>query len=139
MVRTFKPFNILPPTRFLQGYTSFPTQIYPKFVLIKSKKIYFYTEESIDVTNEEEETPSSGCGVSSSSGPLRPEPHSATGLTASSLYPSAHETVYETSARLLFMAVKWAKNLPSFASLPFRDQVKFNFFFICIKQMQLIN
>lgn len=23
-----------------------------------------------------------------------------------------HETVYETSARLLFMAVKWAKNLP---------------------------
>jgi hypothetical protein len=35
----------------------------------------------------------------------------------------AHETVYETSARLLFMAVKWAKNLPSFTSLPFRDQV----------------
>lgn len=34
-----------------------------------------------------------------------------------------HETVYETSARLLFMAVKWAKNLPSFASLAFRDQV----------------
>lgn len=37
----------------------------------------------------------------------------------------AHETVYETSARLLFMAVKWAKNLPSFTSLPFRDQVSF--------------
>ncbi|XP_058122057.1 photoreceptor-specific nuclear receptor-like [Anopheles ziemanni] len=33
------------------------------------------------------------------------------------------ETIYETSARLLFMAVKWAKNLPSFASLTFRDQV----------------
>jgi nuclear receptor subfamily 2 group E member 3 len=41
----------------------------------------------------------------------------------SSLYGHAHETVYETSARLLFMAVKWAKNLPSFASLAFRDQV----------------
>ena len=39
------------------------------------------------------------------------------------IYPPVHETVYETSARLLFMAVKWAKNLPSFASLPFRDQV----------------
>ena len=40
------------------------------------------------------------------------------------LAPSpAHESVYETSARLLFMAVKWAKNLPSFTSLPFRDQV----------------
>ncbi|XP_015836759.1 photoreceptor-specific nuclear receptor isoform X1 [Tribolium castaneum] len=77
-------------------------------------------EESIDVTNEEEDTPSSGCGVSSSSGPLRPEPQPA--LT-SGLYPSTHETIYETSARLLFMAVKWAKNLPSFASLPFRDQV----------------
>lgn len=35
----------------------------------------------------------------------------------------AHETIYETSARLLYMAVKWAKNLPSFTSLPFRDQV----------------
>ncbi|XP_063922256.1 photoreceptor-specific nuclear receptor-like isoform X3 [Zophobas morio] len=79
-------------------------------------------EESIDVTNEEEDTPSSGCGVSSSSGPLRPEPQPATGLTTS-LYSSSHETIYETSARLLFMAVKWAKNLPSFASLPFRDQV----------------
>ncbi|GJQ66553.1 Hr51 [Trypoxylus dichotomus] len=80
-------------------------------------------EESIDVTNEEEDTPSSGCGVSSSSGPLRPEPHPAGGITPGGLYPSSHETVYETSARLLFMAVKWAKNLPSFASLPFRDQV----------------
>lgn len=33
------------------------------------------------------------------------------------------ESIYETSARLLFMAVKWAKNLPSFANLSFRDQV----------------
>lgn len=41
----------------------------------------------------------------------------------SAIYNPAHETIYETSARLLFMAVKWAKNLPSFASLPFRDQV----------------
>ncbi|CAG14410.1 unnamed protein product, partial [Tetraodon nigroviridis] len=26
--------------------------------------------------------------------------------------PSSSENVYETSARLLFMSVKWAKNLP---------------------------
>lgn len=40
-------------------------------------------------------------------------------------YPLAgQETLYECSARLLFMAVRWAKNLPSFANLPFRDQVK---------------
>lgn len=81
-----------------------------------------FSEESIDVTNEEDDAPNSGCGVTSSSGPLRPEPQTI-GLNASALYPTNHETVYETSARLLFMAVKWAKNLPSFASLPFRDQV----------------
>lgn len=45
----------------------------------------------------------------------------------SAIYNPAHETIYETSARLLFMAVKWAKNLPSFASLPFRDQVSRQF------------
>lgn len=90
------------------------------------KLMIFYAEESIDVTNEEEDTPSSGCGVSSSSGPVRPEPQPAAGLAASGMYPTTHETVYETSARLLFMAVKWAKNLPSFASLPFRDQVRYS-------------
>ncbi|EFX76568.1 hypothetical protein DAPPUDRAFT_106791 [Daphnia pulex] len=36
---------------------------------------------------------------------------------------AAADNVYETAARLLFMAVKWAKSLPSFAGLPFRDQV----------------
>ena len=44
-------------------------------------------------------------------------------VSTPSLYGQTQETVYETSARLLFMAVKWAKNLPSFASLAFRDQV----------------
>ena len=32
--------------------------------------------------------------------------------------------VYETAARLLFASVKWAKSLPSFVTLPFRDQVR---------------
>ncbi|XP_041795591.1 photoreceptor-specific nuclear receptor [Chelmon rostratus] len=41
-----------------------------------------------------------------------------------SLYTSScSESIYEMSARLLFMSVKWAKNLPVFAHLPFRDQV----------------
>ncbi|CAD5122033.1 DgyrCDS10486 [Dimorphilus gyrociliatus] len=39
------------------------------------------------------------------------------------IFPTGSETLYECSARLLFMAVKWSKNLPSFANLPFRDQV----------------
>ena len=32
------------------------------------------------------------------------------------------ENVYEAAARLLFMSVKWARNIPSFLQLPFRDQ-----------------
>lgn len=77
----------------------------------------FITDDSIDVTNEPSQSPvqelraSSGYPVSTS-GLLQP------------LCTPAQETLYETSARLLFMAVKWAKNLPSFASLPFRDQVR---------------
>lgn len=32
-------------------------------------------------------------------------------------------SVQEISARLLFMAIKWCKSMPSFAALPLRDQV----------------
>jgi len=42
------------------------------------------------------------------------------------VYPLGHETMYECAARLLFMAVKWSKSLPSFANLPFRDQVHYS-------------
>ncbi|XP_062439794.1 photoreceptor-specific nuclear receptor [Rhea pennata] len=52
------------------------------------------------------------------------EPERATGEYQLAPYPAGSpENVYETSARLLFMAVKWAKNLPVFSNLPFRDQV----------------
>ncbi|ERE75919.1 photoreceptor-specific nuclear receptor, partial [Cricetulus griseus] len=53
-------------------------------------------EENIDVTSNDPEFPASPCNL---------------------------DGIHETSARLLFMAVKWAKNLPVFSSLPFRDQV----------------
>lgn len=33
-------------------------------------------------------------------------------------------SVQEISARLLFMAIKWCKAMPSFAALPLRDQVR---------------
>lgn len=59
-------------------------------------------DENIDVTSNDPEFPSS------------PYPSSS---------PCGMDSVQETSARLLFMAVKWAKNLPVFCSLPFRDQV----------------
>ncbi|MES9881746.1 MAG: hypothetical protein ABW185_12780 [Sedimenticola sp.] len=32
------------------------------------------------------------------------------------------ETTYETAAKLLFMTIKWARSIPSFLTLPFRDQ-----------------
>ncbi|XP_064191643.1 photoreceptor-specific nuclear receptor-like isoform X1 [Anguilla rostrata] len=61
-------------------------------------------DENIDVTSGEPERTPSDCRMS--------------------LWPSgSQENVYETSARLLFMSVKWAKNLPIFSNLPFRDQV----------------
>ena len=65
---------------------------------------WFPVDENIDVTSNEPERASS-------------EYHMA-------LYPCSSENVYETSARLLFMSVKWAKNLPVFSNLPFRDQVR---------------
>ncbi|XP_070542100.1 photoreceptor-specific nuclear receptor-like isoform X2 [Ptychodera flava] len=70
-------------------------------------------DENIDVTSVDQD----------------PEPdrsplaHAAMNARDVHMYSNTPESVYETSARLLFMAVKWAKNLPSFSALPFRDQV----------------
>ncbi|XP_046562624.1 photoreceptor-specific nuclear receptor-like [Haliotis rubra] len=65
-------------------------------------------EENIDVTSVEQE---------------RAPPQQTHIYPEITLYPAGQETIYECSARLLFMAVKWSKNLPSFANLPFRSQV----------------
>ena len=71
---------------------------------ILTSSFFLSVDENIDVTSNEPEPASS-------------EYHMA-------LYPSSSENVYETSARLLFMSVKWTKNLPVFSNLPFRDQVR---------------
>ncbi|XP_070687369.1 photoreceptor-specific nuclear receptor isoform X2 [Pempheris klunzingeri] len=63
-------------------------------------------EENIDVTTNDSERDRSPSDC-------RESPYTS----------SCAESIYETSARLLFMSVKWAKNLPVFAHLPFRDQV----------------
>ncbi|XP_028412037.1 photoreceptor-specific nuclear receptor-like [Dendronephthya gigantea] len=39
------------------------------------------------------------------------------------MYCNPHENTCEAAARLLFMSVRWARNIPSFVNLPFRDQV----------------
>lgn len=52
-------------------------------------------------------------------------PHSSTDTPAENpLYngPLSSDCTFETAAKLLFMSVKWAKNIPSFLQLPFRDQ-----------------
>ena len=49
----------------------------------------------------------------------------ATAAAAVAASQLVHENNHEICARLLFMAVKWTKNLTSFASLPFRDQVEY--------------
>ncbi|KAG7249768.1 hypothetical protein CRUP_018465, partial [Coryphaenoides rupestris] len=52
------------------------------------------------------------------------EPEGKQAQVGCRLYPlPGPESVYEMSAHLLFMSVKWAKNLPVFSHLPFRDQV----------------
>ncbi|KAM4552996.1 photoreceptor-specific nuclear receptor-like isoform 2-T2 [Fundulus diaphanus] len=82
-------------------------------------------EENIDVTTNDAEESSSLDGSM---------------LTYSS---SSSESFYETSARLLYMSVKWAKNLPAFTHLPFRDQVILleeawsEMFLLCAIQMSL--
>lgn len=97
---------------------------------------HFFVDDSIDVTNEEPDT-SDNNKRASSSPPTLPIPltqHHSMYDHHPSFYPGLHENVYETSARLLFMAVKWAKNLPSFASLPFRDQVSLRALSISLKR-----
>lgn len=78
----------------------------------------FTVDENIDVTSNEPERSSPEYG--------------------SALYPSrGPESVYETSARLLFMSVKWAKNLPVFSHLPFRDQVRVYYSSLYYHQMSI--
>lgn len=92
-----------------------------------------HPDDSIDVTNDEDPTidepnshhhhPHMPNSFHASSPDKTMHVPIAQLVVGPSLYANTQETIYETSARLLFMAVKWAKNLPSFASLTFRDQV----------------
>ncbi|XP_058144430.1 photoreceptor-specific nuclear receptor [Dasypus novemcinctus] len=63
----------------------------------------------------EPEDPDENINVTSNDAEFTSSPHSS--------FPCGLDSIHEASARLLFMAVKWAKNLPVFSSLPFRDQV----------------
>lgn len=100
------------------------------FIVSISICLYIYMcdrlDDSIDVTNDEE--PEQEPETDHQTTPILPMPNF---MPPTTLYNHTQETVYETSARLLFMAVKWAKNLPSFAELAFRDQVSKFAPFLC--------
>lgn len=55
------------------------------------------------------------------SGMLIPQRYPPELITAA--YLANPEAVCETAARLLFMSVKWVKNVPAFVGLAFKDQV----------------
>ena len=38
------------------------------------------------------------------------------------MYQPPPESVYESAVQLLYMSVTWARNIPTFLDLPFRDQ-----------------
>ena len=77
--------------------------------------------------------PSSASSTSSPSPPLPSSPHdsqspdpsapeaAATSPVTSSVHGSA-EAICEAAAKLLFMNIKWVKNVPAFVALPFSDQ-----------------
>jgi nuclear receptor subfamily 2 group E protein 3 len=53
-------------------------------------------------------------------------------LSTSQIFPNeTDDQISATSAQILLMIVKWIRNLPTFASLPFRDQV---YIYISIKR-----
>lgn len=102
----------------LRGFPKIYEKIYIFHLIIQRfpfNILFACPDDSIDVTNDEE--PEHETEPDHSPQVLLPMPNFVPP------YAQTQETVYETSARLLFMAVKWAKNLPSFASLAFRDQV----------------
>ncbi len=59
-------------------------------------------------------------------------------LSTSQIYPNeTDDQISATSAQILLMIVKWIRNLPTFSSLPFRDQVLFIYIYQK-KQVQIM-
>ena len=86
-------------------------------------------ESSLCSNEDNEPNVTSHAGPLLNSLPAQPPTASAAAATAAAAVAASqlvHENNHEICARLLFMAVKWTKNLTSFASLPFRDQVIFH-------------
>ena len=73
--------------------------------------------------------PSSASSTSSPSPPLPHSPHDPQSPLpeppAAPVTPATHgnaEAICEAAAKLLFMNIKWVKNVPAFVALPFSDQ-----------------
>ena len=61
----------------------------------------------------------------SSPGPAHPSPNQVKEESVEAppmVYQPSPESLYESAVQLLYMSVTWARNIPTFLDLPFRDQ-----------------
>lgn len=54
--------------------------------------------------------------------PIVPDQNARRNLEASCMTLFPAESIYETAAKLLFLSIKWARTIPSFLQLSYRDQ-----------------
>lgn len=83
-----------------------------------SKKRGFLSIESLIAETKDN-------NAQSSSGPVHPSPNQGkeeNGEGPPMVYQPSPETLYESAVQLLYMSVTWARNIPTFLDLPFRDQ-----------------
>lgn len=84
-----------------------------------SKKHSFMSIANILDAKEEKKSPSAEQGKLQSSPENTDQPIN---FDMNQMYEARPENVYETAVQLLYMSVTWARNIPTFLDLPFRDQ-----------------
>ena len=83
-----------------------------------TKKRGFLSIESLIAENKDN-NPQSSAGTAHPS-PNQGKEDSSDGPPM--VYQPSPETLYESAVQLLYMSVTWARNIPTFLDLPFRDQ-----------------
>lgn len=84
-----------------------------------TKKNSFLSITSLLDSKEGKKSPSTSQGKSQSSPRNTENPMN---FDMPQMYEGRPENVYESAVQLLYMSVTWARNIPTFLDLPFRDQ-----------------
>lgn len=84
-----------------------------------SKKHSFMSITSILDSKEGKKSPTADQGNSQASPRKTDNPMN---FDMPQMYEARPENVYESAVQLLYMSVTWARNIPTFLDLPFRDQ-----------------